>query len=394
MNFWLRYSVRSLLRRYRKSIILFAGFSFSIMILVFLGALMTGVNDTLISNALTLHNGYVTVRGGSVEYKEASKRLEELERVLGTAAPEVRILGRLSVPAIVRGKGGTFPVLINGVDPEREAEITPVKGKLEAGVYLEDEGLLVSRRTAEAANAGIGDKILLMTPESKGLFQISGIYSTGIERFDSAMVFIRNRDLLRISESIMSYSASLFLENNDELETVVEKAGQAVDSVSVSGWDQEMPDIYQLAMLNRTAMYIMICLVVIIIGFSMTNVLLTSVLDREKQFAVMKALGAGRGELSTIIFGEAFFLSLTSGFAGSLAGALLSLTVSLSGGLDISLYTSFNPNFAVNSLIFPRLSWKMTLFPALSAILIGTSAAFLPLFRMLGRRVYRGMRSL
>lgn len=394
MIFWLRYSVRSLIRRYKKSLILFLGFSFSLMILVFLGSLMTGVNDTMIANALTLHSGYITVRGGSAEYDDAAAGLDELAAVLAKACPEAHILERLTVPAILSAKGISFPVLLNGVIPEREAGITPIFAKMEEGLYLEDSGILLSRRTAEAAKIGIGDNILLMTSGFRGLFRISGIYNTGIERFDSTMLFLRKNEMGRISASPISYGTSLFLENNDDLEIIVEKARQAVDRTSVKGWDEEMPDIYQLALLNRTAMYIMIALVVLIIGFSMTNVLLTSVLDREKQFAVMKALGVGKAELGTIIFGEALILSLASGVVGSFGGALLSLIFSSTGGIDISVYTSFNPNFAVNSVIIPRLTPQMTIFPALISLFIGTSAASLPLFKMLKRSVYRGMRSL
>ena len=65
MIFWLRFALCSCLRRRRRTIITLAGISFGIATLVVLGAIMVGVNDTMINNAVAIHTGNIVVKGNS-----------------------------------------------------------------------------------------------------------------------------------------------------------------------------------------------------------------------------------------------------------------------------------------------------------------------------------------
>ena len=71
----------------------------------------------------------------------------------------------------------------------------------------------------------------------------------------------------------------------------------------------------------------LLMLMLFILGFSVMSISFRlSALERQEQFKVMRTVGAGSGQISGLILGEAFVLSLI----GSLAGVLLALLIAFS----------------------------------------------------------------
>ena len=391
MIFWIKYSARSVLRRYKKNIIIFAGFSFSIAVLIFLAAVMTGVNDTMINNALELHNGHITIEGETDNYQETIDKLSLLSSAVSSDLPGSKTSKRIYLPAIIKTERSSLPVQLTGIDQRAEMKTTILPEKVIDGDYTDKSGLLISRKISDQIGAVTGDNVFIFTPDSKISFKISGLYSTGVENFDSKMVFLDMGNLKFFKNEKTWFQLSVFLENSDNIESEIKTVKTAAGRESVKGWDEKLPEIYQLVKLNRAAMYVMIFLVILIIGFSIANTMVTSVLERKKYFSILKALGAGTGEILIVIISESLILTTAAGIAGTLTGMLTAYLVSLSGGIDLSSYTSFNPNFAVNSIIIPRMTMEMTLFPPLSAFTIGAAASLIPAYKTVKQKVVKGM---
>ncbi len=396
MLFWIKFAFRSLIRRYRKNIIIFTGFTFSIAVLIFLGAVMTGVNDTMINNALSLHTGYIVIEGSSGSCSKALENADRLKQLITENTGENKILTRVSIPVIIMSGKNSVPVFLTGINPEEERKITPIHSKIREGKYADstDNSILISRSVSDRTGAGTGDTVKIFSPVLNKNASVSGVYSTGIESFDSAMVFTDMRNISSLTEGELFYQLSVFLENSDMLEKTVNDIKKYTDSESVRGWDEKLPDIYQLVRLNRLAMYIMIFLVILIIGFSVANTLVSSVIERKKTFSILKAVGSGGREIVFVIFSESLILTAASGFAGTASGILIVCITTLLGGIDLSPYISFNPNFAINSIIIPRLTPGMTLFPAVMALASGTAATLLPALRTAKQKVVSGMRNI
>ena len=352
---------------------------------------MTGVNDTMINNALELHNGHITIEGETDNYQETVDKLSLLSSAVSSDLPGTKTLKRIYLPAIIKTESSSLPVQLTGIEPRAEMKTTILSEKVIDGDYTDKSGLLISRKISEQIGAVRGDNVLIFTPDSKISFKISGLYRTGIERFDSTMVFLDMENLKYFKNDKTGYQLSVFLKNSDNIESEIKTVRTAAYKESVKGWGEKLPEIYQLVKLNRAAMYIMIFLVILIIGFSIANTMVTSVLERKKYFSILKALGAGTGEILIVIISESLILTSAAGITGTLTGMLTAYLVSLSGGIDLSSYTSFNPNFAVNSIIIPRMTMEMTLFPPLSSFAIGAAASLIPAHKTVKQKVVKGM---
>ena len=137
MLFWIRFAFRSLIRRYRKNIIIFTGFTFSIAVLIFLGAVMTGVNDTMINNALSLHTGYIMIEGSGESYSKVLENADRLKQLITENTGEKKILIRISIPVIIMSGKNSVPVFLTGINPDEERKITPIYSKIREGKYAD-----------------------------------------------------------------------------------------------------------------------------------------------------------------------------------------------------------------------------------------------------------------
>ena len=395
MIFWLRFALHSCLRRRRRTFITLAGISFGIATLVVLGAIMVGVNDTMIKNAVAIHTGNIVIKGETLPLSQAYTRIDELSLRFENNNNLQTILPRLHFPALLNSEKGNCPINVVAVDPKREPLQTPISHKIITGTYFENnQDLVLGKTAAKELAVKPGDRVSMITPRQRYNFKIGGIFSLGIETFDRSMAFISLETAHTMPDLMVNHEIALFIEPGRDLNETAETIAQETQaSEKVRLWYEILPEVAQLVKLNEFSMAIMIFLVIIILGFGVANALLISVMDRYRYFAILKAIGVRPGEIFLIIMGEAFFMCLVAAVIGTLIGSLCTL-IWADYGLDLSRYTSANPHFSVNAIVYPRLTPLMALAPQGLALGAGILAAIWPAL-VAGRRpikqVMRGL---
>ena len=137
----------------------------------------------------------------------------------------------------------------------------------------------------------------------------------------------------------------------------------------------------------QTVLLIMTVMICVVSGVSILVSIYNSMSDRRHEIAVMRALGAGRGTVMSVVLLESLILALLGGFAGWIAGHLLigglaSPMIENRTGVDIGLL-DFSPGiglyeaFGIASIWGIRgISYEFLLIPGLMglAIIVG----FLP----------------
>ncbi len=393
MSFWLRFAIRSCLRRRRRTGILLAGIAFPVAALVVLGAIMVGVNDTMVRNAVAVQSGQVAFSGRPVEMSAALARTERLAAQAG-AIPGVRgALPRCRFQALAQSKNGTQSVVVWAVAPEEERRSTPTAHCMTEGTYLSEPGDTILGAVA-AENLGVapGDTFTLVTPTAQYTRTVSGVYAIGIPAADASVIYIGVQDAKALAESQVYPEVAVFLTDDAVLDKTRDVlAAQAQAEESVETWKELSPEVAQLVELNEFSMRIVILMVIVILGFGVSNALLISVMDRYRHFAVLKALGARPGEIASLIMLEAFAMCFAAGVAGTILGVGAAAAWGKIG-LDLSRYTSYNPHFSVDPIVHPRVTMGMTLTPQILALCAGLVSALWPAAIAARRRVAGGMR--
>lgn len=395
MIFWLRFALRSVLRRRRRTLITFLAVGFGIAMLIVLGSIMVGVNDTMVENAVSLRAGQLLVEAPATSLSKALQESNHWQQQAETAAVE-QVLPRLTIPGVIRQGQQLRAIQLQLVDAAAELQRSPVPGKLVVGHWLTGEsGLVLGDTLADELGLSPGDQVDLMTTRQHYHFPLLGTFRTGIQPFDQGIgYFSLNQAAQFAAEQTVQLEMALFVSPGRDLVHLRQQLQHAGGpSGKVVLWQEKLPEVEQLVKLNEFSMQVMILLVIAILAFGIANSLLLSVMDRYRYFAILKAIGVRPRELVITVIGESLVISLGAGLLGTLFGVVISLIWGQIG-LDLGHYTSFNPHFSMNSVIYPRLVLSMVLLPQGLALLVGVLASFWPALVAARRSVSRGMRDL
>jgi lipoprotein-releasing system permease protein len=186
----------------------------------------------------------------------------------------------------------------------------------------------------------VGDRVEMLFVDHKGTilrdkFELSGIYSTGVDFLDEVYAFTDMRNVARLydgdSEVVTGYE--LWLEDgadptlykeelNDRFVTLYFDEGIDVEAFTI---EDIFPDVFGwLATHDVTAILVVIIMLVVAL-LNMATALLIIVLERETMIGVLRALGMGRKAVLRIFLYRSLFIVLR----GVLWGAFIGFVVVL-----------------------------------------------------------------
>ena len=115
-----------------------------------------------------------------------------------------------------------------------------------------------------------------------------------------------------------------------------------LDAKTSSEWAEEFSSMLE----QVNVFFMLISSIAVLVGaIGILNTMLMSVIERYKEFGILRALGWTRGDLTKLIIYESFVLGLSGGSLGALLGYL---TVYI---INVSDFIPFHP-IATPSLIF------------------------------------------
>lgn len=395
MIFWLRFALRSVLRRRRRTLITFVSVGIGVAMLIVLGAIMVGVNDTMVKNAVTLQTGHLSIDAPGMPFTEALRLSAKWEEAAGKT-PVRAMLPRLNFPAMLRHGDRLQTLQAQLVEPAREAQWSPIPGTLRSGTWLDEKpGIVIGAPLAKALAASVGDALELMTAERVYRLPVLGIFQTGVPALDQSIGYLSTATAKDLQLSaFVQLRLALFAPNGADLDFLrrsLETSG--IKPGTVHTWREKLPEVEQLVKLNEFSMRIMIVLVIVILAFGVANSLLIGVMDRYRYYGILKAIGVRPRELVITVLGEAMIICLGAGALGTLLGVAIALAWG-EIGLDLGRYTSYNPLFSINSVIYPRLAPRMVFLPQGLALLGGVLASLWPALVASRRRASSSMRDL
>ena len=102
-----------------------------------------------------------------------------------------------------------------------------------------------------------------------------------------------------------------------------------------------MPALYTMIVFDEWGGFLVLGILFVIIGFSIINTVLMSVLHRHREFGVLQALGLTPRQTSSVVLVEGLLQTVVCAVIGVALG--LAVTAALSDGIDISgLYGSLD----------------------------------------------------
>jgi len=306
------------------SLISILGVAVGVAALIIVLAVMSGFDRELRTRIIGTTSHVFIEREGGVAHPDPAieKALSENKDVVGFSP---FVTGQV---IIKRGDSFTGAVL-NGIDEETEKNVANIKQYIkEKAPELGEKGLFIGSELAGELRLRVGDDVSLISAASiePSGFKIAGIFHTGLYSFDANNMFISLGSAQKIFD-IDGLATGVAVKIADELEAdrvKLELKRSLGFPYFARSWMDLNKNLFSALKLEKITMFIILTLIVIVACFNIASTLIVRVVEKTKDIGILKAIGAGRGDIKAIFKLEGFFV----GMIGTLLGVGLGLTIS------------------------------------------------------------------
>jgi lipoprotein-releasing system permease protein len=222
---------------------------------------------------------------------------------------------------------------IEGVDTRQLSPPDGTDAGLESSGPL--PGIILGKELA--ANLGVirGDTVYMITPRgslspaghipSMIKFQVVDLFASGMYEFDGTLSFVDLRQaqkILRMPDAVSGIE--IRLANMDQVDQVAGKIGGMISSAyRLKNWKEINRNLFSALRLEKTVMFIILTLIVLVAAFNIAGSLVMMVMEKRKDIAILKAMGATARSISRIFIIKGLVIGCIGTLLGTSAGLLL-----------------------------------------------------------------------
>jgi ABC-type lipoprotein release transport system permease subunit len=284
-------------------------------------------------------------------------------------------------------------VAVVGIDPQREDDKSSLSKRLVEGSYLTDgdSGLLIGKGLSEYLRVGVGDSLALIGQGyhgagAVGLYPIRGIVSLVTPEMDKGFLYMSLPAAQEFIGMPDGYSGILIaIDDGRALTETLQAVSEAVDSsvYDVLSWQLTMESLLKQAESDQAFSIVILFVLYLIVSFGILGTVIMMTTERRREFAMMVALGMGKGKLAGCVAIELFIMSCI----GLLAGLAVSIPIvawfayhpiplsgelatAMSGyGMEAVIPTSATPQLFINQALIVLAITSLTILYPVRVIL-------------------------
>jgi ABC-type lipoprotein release transport system permease subunit len=261
--------------------------------------------------------------------------LADAEAVVQAVSPQSEVVAvsrRIETGGMVSSREGTMPVVITGIEPEREAPASLVAEKIVQGRYLaadDEDYLLIGRALARNLEVTVGDRVTLVgraTHEQmrRRTMTVVGIYDLNIPEVEKRMVYVSLAEAQTLFDLRgQATEVAIFLERVGQEPPVVEALQAALPGYEVDAWDTLDPSTKQSMEMEDQVMGIFGLIILLIAGVGILNLMLMAVFERTREIGLVAAMGLKRREIVMLFLLEGVLIGLLGALVGGVLGGLI-----------------------------------------------------------------------
>jgi len=312
------------------------GIAIGVMTLIVVLSVMNGAAVEIRDKILGF-SAHVDIQGPNNELYDWHRWLKTASELKGV----VRVAPYISAQVLASSGSRAFGAILKGVDPTNSKEIADhiVKGRFINTVGSPFQ-IVMGKDLARKLGLRVGDKVRLMSP-SGGIspsgamprmraFSLVGIFDSGFYEYDVGMIvtpLTAVQRLNRMGDSITGIE--VFLRDRDQASAVAAMARKKLPSGAwVTDWQHRHRSFFRALKTERVAMGIILSLIVMVAVFNMVASLVMVVMERRKEIAILKTVGATHASVMRVFLLMGCLLSGIGTLVGATLGLLLAWKLS------------------------------------------------------------------
>ncbi len=324
---------RNIWRNKRRTWITMAAVAFAVFLAAFMVSFQKGVWDSVIDGAVNQFFGYAQIHGNgywedqtidnSVEFNEALRTLPQKANLIADVVPRIESFALASEGNLTAG------VMVIGIDPRKEHEMTGVADKIIQGHFLRanDDAVIVAAGLAHKLKLALNDTLVLISQgyhgaNAAGKFPIKGIFEFALPDLNKRLLYLPLKKAQNFYDAVGRVtSLALKIDDRKAVSAAIAQVKQQlspIEAYEVMDWQALMPELVQARKADEGGGYITLGILYLLITFAIFGTILMMTKERSYEFGVLTAIGMGRWKLFSTVWLETIMIALLGAVMGIL----------------------------------------------------------------------------
>jgi len=308
-----------------------AGVGLGVMALIIVLSVMSGFEEDLKKKILGTNAHLVVLQQGAGmrDYPEILKKVEEAKGVVA-ATPFI------FTQAMLTSENNVHGIVLRGIDPATAGKVINIENTLKkgsmAGLQKDDgetqPGIFIGKELAQTLGVMLDDSVVLVSPMGAlapmgggppmKKFRIAGIFDSGMYEYDTSLAYISLKNaqkFLAMGDLVSGLEVKV-----DDIYAVKKIGDRIRKDLGFPFWTKDLMQmnrsLFAALKLERIVMFIILVLIVLVAAFGIVSTLIMVVMEKNKDIAILKSMGATARSIMRIFI----FEGLIIGCVGTLIG--------------------------------------------------------------------------
>jgi len=380
-----------------------AGITLGVAALIGTLGIMTGFKEDLQAKILGTTSHIVVqdrTRENMANYDALVTRVQQVPHVLA-ATPFVFRQVLLTSQSAVQG------IVLRGIDPQREVRVTDLAKNIKSGRLADLEapervaasgtsaaepavgasdptrpGIILGKELSMRLGAFAGDTINVvspvgpmsaigMTPKIR-VFSVVGVFESGMYEYDSSLAYIALGEAQKFFN--MGDTATGIEVKVDDIFLAADIARAIEQALGFPYWARDWMqlnrNLFSALKLEKVMMFLLLVLITLVASFNIVSTLTMIVSEKQREIAILKAMGSTRKAIMRIFMLNGLIIGLT--------GTVIGIPLGYAFLWLIQTYWTFDPTVYYISHVPVHVQALDVILVSFSAILISFSATLYP----------------
>ncbi|MFB0506557.1 MAG: lipoprotein-releasing ABC transporter permease subunit [Thermodesulfobacteriota bacterium] len=354
------------------SIISILGVLLGVMALIIVLAVMNGFETDIKEKILGTYSHVILLKHGDEGISRYSALIEQVKGYKRVVSASPFIYNQV----MLTSKTNVSGVVIRGIDPDSAVEVTNISRAMKEG-SLSDlkkrggdgavSGIIIGRELARHLGAFLNEPITVISPMGTmtpmGMvprmkqFMVVGIFNVGMYEYDSSLAYISLKEAQRFFD--MGEAVTGIEIRVDNVYKAKEVAGIIQQDLGFPYWTKDWMEmnknLFSALRLEKVIMFIILFLIVFVAAFNIVSTLIMVVMEKNKDIAILKSMGARARSIMKIFIIEGLIIGAVGTILGALSGLLAAINMEKIAGF-VERILGFE--------VFPRDVYYLDRFPS------------------------------
>lgn len=313
-----------------------AGVGLGVMALVVVLSVMRGFEDDLKGKILGTNAHLVILQhGGAIrDYRDIVQKVGGIDGVVA-ATPFI------FTQAMITSESNAQGIVLRGIDPATAGGVINIEKILTRGTLASlgekeessaQPGVFIGKELAQNLGVMLDDTVVVVSPTGTlapmGLgppmkkFKIKGIFDSGMYEYDTSLAYISLKSAQKFLD--MDHTVSGVEVKVRDLYGVKEVARKVQKELGfpfwTKDWMQMNRSLFAALKLERTVMFVILVLIVLVAAFGIISTLIMVVMEKNKDIAILKSMGATARSIMRIFILEGLIIGIVGTALGLIGG--------------------------------------------------------------------------